>query len=66
MIRSLLLVLFSVVISTQAFSQDKIVADLKVQGNKKLKSSFIKKVSKINPKNGFTIFIHLNFNDLKL
>jgi len=32
---------------SQGFSQDRIVADLKVQGNKKLKSNFIKKIALI-------------------
>ena len=36
-------------ISNLATSQNYIVADLKVQGNKKLKSSFVKKISKIKP-----------------
>jgi len=33
--------------SFQVFSQDLIVADLKVQGNKKLKTSFIKKIARV-------------------
>ena len=41
---SLILVLGIVATS---FSQEKIVADLKVQGNKKIKSSFVKKLSNI-------------------
>lgn len=40
-----LLILFSAL----ANAQDNTVADLKVQGNKKLKSSFVKKLSKIKP-----------------
>lgn len=34
-------------ITIQSFSQELIVADLKVQGNKRLKTSFVKKISKI-------------------
>ena len=35
--------------STSAFAQDDLVADLKIQGNKKLKASFIKKICLIKP-----------------
>ncbi|WP_353779050.1 POTRA domain-containing protein [Winogradskyella sp. 3972H.M.0a.05] len=45
-------------------SQQKIVADLKVQGNKKLKSSFVKKVSKIKP--GIPLDSLLIEEDIKL
>ena len=37
-----------ILISNKLFSQEAIVADLKVQGNKKLKTAFVKKLSTIN------------------
>lgn len=43
----LLIALVLFIFSFQMSAQDAIVADLKVQGNKKLKSSFVKKLSKV-------------------
>lgn len=47
----------------QGFSQDNIVADLKVQGNKRLKSSFVKKLSTI--KSGVVLDSSLIESDIK-
>lgn len=43
----ILVAIFFVFFSFQMFSQEQIVADLKVQGNNKLKTSFVKKLSKV-------------------
>lgn len=43
----ILVAIFFVFFGFQMFSQEQIVADLKVQGNKKLKTSFVKKLSKV-------------------
>lgn len=40
---------FFLMVSVFAFSQENIVYDLKIQGNKKLKSSFVKRISNIKP-----------------
>nr|WP_321232146.1 POTRA domain-containing protein [uncultured Psychroserpens sp.] len=40
---------FILLFASFSYGQDVIVADLKVQGNKKLKSSFVKKISNIKP-----------------
>ena len=42
-------IIISLLFFTQAYAQDTLVADLKVQGNKKLRTSFIKKISRIKP-----------------
>ena len=47
MIRSIFILFCVGVFSISSFSQEKIVADLKVQGNKKLKTSFVKKISSV-------------------
>ena len=44
----LLTIICILLISNKLFSQEAIVADLKVQGNKKLKTAFVKKLSTIN------------------
>jgi len=36
-----------IIVSLVGYSQDQMVADLKVQGNKKLKTSFVKKIAKV-------------------
>jgi len=43
----LLICLFFCCLYVQGYTQDNIVADLKIQGNKRLKSSFVKKLSNI-------------------
>lgn len=50
--------------SMVSWSQDYKVADLKIQGNKKLKSSFVKKVSKI--KSGVVLDSSIIEDDIKL
>lgn len=45
----ILIILFLCVFCFQVSAQQAIVADLKVQGNKKLKSAFIHKLSKVKP-----------------
>ncbi len=45
----ILIALFLCVCSFQVSAQQATVADLKVQGNKKLKSSFVKKLSRVKP-----------------
>ena len=40
------LILLSLIFSTLVFAQKDVILDLKVQGNKKLKSSFVKKIAK--------------------
>jgi len=45
----LLICLFFCCLYVQGYTQDNIVADLKIQGNKRLKSSFVKKLSNIKP-----------------
>jgi outer membrane protein assembly factor BamA len=47
MIKSIFFFIFIGLFSFNTFSQQFVVADLKVQGNKKLKASFVKKVSTI-------------------
>lgn len=44
-----IIIAFFFVCSLMAFGQEKIVSDLKIQGNKKLKTSFIKMISDIKP-----------------
>ena len=44
-----LLFFFVICCYTVSFSQNNVVADLKIQGHKKLKPSFIKKISSIKP-----------------
>ena len=41
--------LFLFLFITQLYAQENKVADLKIQGNKRLKSSFVKKISYIKP-----------------
>jgi outer membrane protein assembly factor BamA len=43
------LILFFILVTSQIFSQDYNVTDLKIQGNKRLKASFIKSISSIKP-----------------
>jgi outer membrane protein assembly factor BamA len=43
---SIVLLLLFVFFINSTFAQEKVILDLKVQGNKKLKSSFVKKLSK--------------------
>ncbi len=47
MIKSLFLFIYIGLFSFASFAQERIVADLKIQGNKKLKTSFVKKISSI-------------------
>jgi outer membrane protein assembly factor BamA len=58
-----ILILFLVVFSSISYAQNK-VADLKVQGNKKLKTSFIKKISFI--KSGVALDSSVIEEDIKL
>lgn len=48
MIQRIALVFLFTIIANIVVAQDKIILDLKVQGNKKIKSSFIKKITKIH------------------
>ncbi|WP_452598543.1 outer membrane protein assembly factor [Pontimicrobium sp. MEBiC01747] len=41
------IVLFFGIFALQSFGQDKIVLDLKIQGNKKIKTSFVKKIATV-------------------
>lgn len=47
MIKKYIAFIFILACNTAMFSQDNIVADLKIQGNKKIKASFIKSISSI-------------------
>lgn len=58
------LILFSLFISALSFAQDSIVLDIKVQGNKKLKSNFVKKIAKV--KVGAVLDSTLLEEDIKL
>ena len=49
--KSFFLVLFFGIFAYYGFGQDKIVGDLKIQGNKKIKTAFIKKISRIKAGN---------------
>ncbi len=49
MMKKLFLIVFLGLLWSNVFSQTPIVYDLKIEGNKKLKTSFVKKISKIKP-----------------
>ena len=49
MIRRYIAFIFISLFSTVIFSQENVIADLKIQGNKKLKPTFIKNISNIKP-----------------
>ncbi len=47
MMKQFFIVLFFGIFALQSFGQDKIVLDLKIQGNKKIKTSFVKKIATV-------------------
>ncbi|MEP1486958.1 MAG: POTRA domain-containing protein [Algibacter sp.] len=49
MIKKTLVFLFISFFSISLFAQNNVVADLKIQGNKKIKASFLKKISSLKP-----------------